>query len=313
MLVLLPTGGLEYPSSADSQTSAPRFSSPETLMPVDPSATSQSSSLRVTHTPFVHEVGGRVDRHDWLNGQYRLLVLQLLNLPLDCKPGQFFHLKCPQTDRFQPYLRRPMSIYSFDKYRGQLSFLYKVAGTGTGAISTLKPGECLDIVGPLGRGFQVRSDWRRPLLLARGVGLATLAPLAEECARLGRPLIAICSARSPQLLMSMDVFRYFGAEVITVTDVEGNSDVANLTTLIEGLISSRGVDSFFSCGSARLVKMLQVIGARHKIGGQVALEQQMACGVGMCQACVRPFQRDGSAVNLRVCREGPVFELQEVL
>ncbi|MBY5361828.1 dihydroorotate dehydrogenase electron transfer subunit [Rhizobium leguminosarum] len=277
------------------------------------SAVSDSAPTAVAGHRTVHEVNCRVKRHEWVNGQYRLLVLSAPRSVLDCRPGQFFHLLCPQTDRFRPYFRRPMSIYSYDRANGELSFLYKVAGEGTGALVGLETGGLLNIVGPLGQGFKIRPEWRRPLLVARGVGLATLAPLAQECARLKRPLTAICSARSPDLLMSTDLFRSFGAEVITVTDAEGNSDTERLTPLIEGLIRSRGIDAFFTCGSARLMRMLQEIGARHGIGGQVALEQHMACGIGMCQACVRPFKRKAAAVNLRVCREGPVFDLQEVL
>lgn len=272
-----------------------------------------SISAGAPRPPSIHEVGARIKSHEWVNGEYRLLVLDAPASILNCEPGQFFHLLCPQTDRFQPYLRRPMSIYSFDAARGTLSFLYKVAGAGTGALAELQSGATLNIVGPLGKGFEIRPEWQRPLLLARGVGLATLAPLARECARLDRPLTAVCSARSPELLMSTDLFRSYGAEVITVTDAEGNSGIESLTTLIERLIRSRGIDAFFTCGSARLMRMLQEMGARHGIVGQVALEQQMACGIGMCQACVRPFRRETGAVNLRVCREGPVFDLQEVL
>ena len=272
-----------------------------------------SAPLGASPHVSIHEVECRIKSHEWVNGQYRLLVLAAPLSVLDCEPGQFFHLLCPQTDRFQPYLRRPMSIYSYDRSKGELSFLYKVAGAGTGAMAELRPGEFLNVVGPLGQGFEMRAEWRRPLLLARGVGLATLAPLAREGARLGKRPVAICSARSPELLMSTELFRSFGAEVITVTDMEGNSGIESLAPLVEGLVRSRGIDAFFTCGSSRLVRMLQEIGARHGIGGQVALEQHMACGIGMCQACVRPFQRDGGAVNLRVCREGPVFGLQEVL
>ncbi|MCW0983672.1 dihydroorotate dehydrogenase electron transfer subunit [Agrobacterium sp. BT-220-3] len=282
-------------------------------MPASPCVTPDSVSAGISRQPSIHEVEARVKTHEWVNEQYRLLVLIAPASVLDCKPGQFFHLLCPQTSRFQPYLRRPMSIYSYDQTKSELSFLYKVTGAGTGAMTQLEPGEFLNIVGPLGQGFEIRPEWRQPLLVARGVGLATLAPLARECARLGRPLTAICSARSPDLLMSIELFRSYGADVITVTDAEGNSSAESLTTLIEGLIRSRGADAFFTCGSARLLRMLQEIGIRHGIGGQVALEQHMACGIGMCQACVRPFRHENGAVNLRVCREGPVFDLQEVL
>lgn len=261
----------------------------------------------------IHEVRCQIRSHEPVNSEYRLLVLDAPPKILDCQPGQFFHLLCPQTDRFQPYLRRPMSIYGFDKKAGELSFLYKVAGAGTGALAQLDTGDTLNIVGPLGQGFDIRPEWKRPLLVARGVGLATLAPLARECAELGQKLTAICSARSPDVLMSTELFHSFGADVITVTDAEGNADVANLTALVEELVRTNAADSFFTCGSSRLMRMLQDIGARHSIPGQIALEQHMACGVGMCQACVRPFLRDNHATNLRVCREGPVFDLQEVL
>lgn len=206
-----------------------------------------------------------------------------------------------------------MSIYGYDRMKGELAFLYKVSGAGTAALARLEPGATLDVVGPLGQGFEIRPDWRKPLFLARGVGLATLAPLAAECARRELPFTAICSARSPELLMSIDLFRSFGGDVISVTDIEGNSDVTSLTTRIEGLIAARRIDSFFTCGSSRLLRMLQGLGARHGIEGQVAVEQHMACGIGMCQACVLPFRREGGVVNLRVCREGPVFDLAEVL
>lgn len=284
-------------------------------MPASPCVVPDTTSAPLTlgRQRSIHEVEARIKSHDWVNGQYRLMVLAAPDTVLDCRPGQFFHLLCPQTDRFQPYFRRPMSIYSYNREKGELAFLYKVAGAGTSAMAELETGDTLNIVGPIGQAFEIKPEWQRPLLLARGVGLATLAPLARECASLGRSLTVICSARSPELLMSTELFRHYGAEVITVTDAEGNSGVESLTGLIEGLIASRGIDAFFTCGSARLTRMLQDIGSRHGIGGQVALEQHMACGIGMCHACVWPFRRADGAVNLRVCREGPVFDLQEAM
>ncbi|MDD7909929.1 dihydroorotate dehydrogenase electron transfer subunit [Pseudovibrio exalbescens] len=247
------------------------------------------------------------------NDDYRLLVLEAPKHILNCQPGQFFHLLCPVTDQQQPYLRRPMSIYRFDADKGELAFLYKVAGEGTAAMATLKPGELFNVLGPLGVGYTIKPEWQNLLLVARGVGLATLAPLAQEAARLGRKLTAICSARSEAALLSTEHFRSLGAQVISVTDEDGSSSVENLQTLIEGLIGSQGVDAFYTCGSNRLLKLLQELGAKHNIPGEIALEQQMACGLGMCQCCVRPFSQNGEVVHLRVCKEGPVFDLQEAM
>jgi len=248
-----------------------------------------------------------------VNGEYRLLVAEAPEELLDCRPGQFFHLLCPTRGGLQPYLRRPMSIYGYYPEAGELHFLYKIAGEGTAALALLEPGEALNVLGPLGQGFRIEDDWRNLMLVARGVGLATLAPLALEAQKLGRKLTAICSARTPELLMSLDYFADLGAEVITVTDSEGTSGMETLSGIIEERIECEGIDAFYTCGSNRLLKLLQAIGEAHGVPGQVALEQQMACGIGMCQCCVRSFRRDGKVVQARVCKEGPVFDLQEAI
>ncbi|WP_054000171.1 dihydroorotate dehydrogenase electron transfer subunit [Ahrensia marina] len=261
----------------------------------------------------IHEVECTIISNEPVNGEYRLLVLNAPSKILDCEPGQFFHLLCPVSDTLQPYLRRPMSIYGYYPDKGELHFLYKVTGEGTSAIATLKAGDNFNVLGPLGRGFDILPNWQNLLLVARGVGLATLAPLALEARRLNRKLTAICSARSDQFLLSLDYFRELGATVIPLTDEAGTSSVENMHSIIEGLIADEGIDAMYTCGSNRILKLLQTVGKEHNIPGQIALEQQMACGIGMCQCCVRAFNRNGAIVNERVCREGPVFDLQEAI
>lgn len=260
-----------------------------------------------------HEVETTVKSNTPVNGEYRLLTLDAPQCVLDCQPGQFFHILCPVTKTEQPYLRRPMSIYGYSAEKGELQFLYKVTGEGTRALATLVRGDTLNVLGPLGVGFTIEDDWQNLLLLARGVGLATLAPLAQEAQRLNRKLVAICSARNADVLMSIDHFKALGAEVITVTDADGTSGLDNLRTIIEGRIAAQGVDAMYTCGSNRMLKLLQDIGAKHEIPGEIALEQQMACGLGMCQCCVRSFNRKGLITQERVCREGPVFGIEEAM
>ena len=273
----------------------------------------RDSALETTN-PVVFERDLPVVSNEPVNGEYRLMILSApVELLEQCHAGQFFHLLCPQLGGETPYLRRPMSIYGFYAEKGELHFLYKVTGEGTRALSHLKAGDTLNVLGPLGRGFAIEEDWDHLVLVARGVGLATLAPLALEAKRLGRKLTAICSARSADVLMSVAYFEGLGARVITVTDTDGTSSIENLEKLIEELVASEGVDAFYTCGSNRMLRLLQKIGARHDIPGEIALEQQMACGLGMCHCCVRPFRKDGGQVNLRVCREGPVFDMQEAM
>ena len=272
------------------------------------------ASMIETPEPAAQELDLPVLANDPVNDEYMLLVLKAPRDLLErCRAGQFFHLLCPAIGGEKPYLRRPMSIYGFYPDRGELHFLYKVTGSGTRALFHLGAGDGLNVLGPLGEGFRIEPDWQRLMLVARGVGLATLAPLALEANRLGRHLTAICSARSPDVLMSTGYFRDLGAEVITVTDTEGTSTMESVEAIIEERIRLEGVDAFYTCGSNRMLTLLQKLGRRHGIPGEIALEQQMACGLGMCHCCVRPFARDGETVQLRVCREGPVFDLQEAM
>lgn len=265
--------------------------------------------------PFkVCELTLPVVRNEAVNGEYKQLVLAApADLLLRCRAGQFFHLLCPTAGGEAPFLRRPMSIYGFFPETNELHFLYKITGTGTRALGGLGRGDQISVLGPLGQPFSIDEDWQHLVLVARGVGLATLAPLALEARRLGRRLTAICSARHPDYLMSIEYFEGLGADVITVTDAEGTSDPANLERIIEEMIDNGRVDAFYTCGSNRVLRLLQEIGQRHRIPGQIALEQQMACGLGMCHCCVRPFNRGGKQIHQRVCREGPVFDMVEVI
>lgn len=266
----------------------------------------------LTRDATIHTLALPVLSNVPVNTDYRLMHLEAPAALLEaCRPGQFFHLLCPALTRGGPVLRRPMSIYGADE--GTLRFLYKVAGKGTATLATLAPGDRLEVVGPLGQGFRLEAGWRHILLLARGVGLATLAPLARAARQRGIRVTALCSARAPEFLMSLELFEAEGATVVTLLDSDGSASVERVEPLIEDYLASGAVDAVFTCGSARLLRLLQRQCAAHGVPGQVALEQQMACGIGMCQCCVRPFQRDGHVLSLRVCRDGPVFGIEEAM
>lgn len=248
-----------------------------------------------------------------VNSEYRHLVLACGEVPLQAAPGQFFHLLCPQPPGEQPFLRRPMSVYGVDPARCQLEFLYKVTGAGTRGLDTLKPGGRLDILGPLGLGFRLNARWRHIVVVGRGAGLATLAPLAKAAQANGTLVTAILSARRPDLLVSGELFRRHGAEVVTVTDSELTSSPSNVERLLRQLIAEDHCEAFFTCGSSRLMQVQQRLAREFGLPGQIALEQQMACGLGLCYCCVRDFNVDGEIVSRRVCCDGPVFDLIEAL
>ena len=247
-----------------------------------------------------------------MNAEYRLLLAKAPDLALSARPGQFFHLPCPDDGAARPMLRRPMSIYRIDPENRQIGFLYKVAGRGTRGLATLVPGDTLDALGPLGHGFTLPTGAAHVLLVARGVGLATLTPLARLAVSAGARVTAVLSARSPELVLSQDELEAAGAEVIVVTDADGSSDPTALAARLDRMHGDTPFGYAATCGSNRLFRLVRDLCARHCIPGQIALEARMGCGTGMCYACVAPIiDPDGTQTYRRVCWDGPVFSVTE--
>ncbi len=262
---------------------------------------------------LVGEFLGAVVSNDWVNKEYKHLVLKVHARALQAYAGQFFHLLCPTPDGAEVWMRRPMSIYRVDKTKGHLEFLYKCEGRGTRGMGLLAKGDEFNIAGPLGKGFKLDPKWKSIVVLGRGVGLATLAPLSQLAAEKKVGVTAILSARNPDVVMSKELFEGLGAKTITVLDTDKTSDVANVSALIEGLIKKQRADAFFTCGSSRLLNLMQTLGKKHGIPGQVAMEQIMVCGFGACYVCMRTIEIDGVKTLKRVCRDGPVFDMQSAV
>jgi dihydroorotate dehydrogenase electron transfer subunit len=248
--------------------------------------------------------------NDWVNEDYKHMVLVGSAKAVAVQPGQFFNLLCPSPDAGELWLRRPQSVYRIDRANGRIEFLYKCVGRGTHGLATAKPGDMLNIVGPLGIGFHLKPAWKNIVVLGRGVGLATLAPISQLAGDSGVGVTAILSARSRALVMADDLFGQVGA-VIPVLDSDRSSDVGNVEKILLALIAARRADAFFTCGSNRLMGLMKRLAKVHGIPGQVAMEQVMACGLGPCYVCVRTFEVNGMKELRRVCIEGPVFDLQE--
>lgn len=245
---------------------------------------------------------------------YHLLTIDAGAAALAARAGQFFQLACPVAGPDRPYFRRPLSLYAIDVATGTVSFLYKVTGAGTRALTTLVPGDRLNVLGPLGVGFSVPAEAKAIVLLGRGVGIATLAQLAETARLSGRTVTALLSARSAEHLLAAKRLRAVGATVVPLLDSDGSSAVPFVEAELDRLAEAGLVDALYTCGSSRLLALAQRVGRRHGLFGEVALESHMACGLGMCFACVREFETaDGGRVTKRVCWDGPVFPLLEAV
>src|SRR5499427_3181108 len=168
--------------------------------------------------------------HDLVNPEYKHLVVETSPKALTVAPGQFFNLLCPSPDVGELFFRRPQSVYRVIRTRGRIEFLYKCVGRGTRGLATLRPGDTLNMVGPLGVGFKLDPAWRNIVVLGRGVGIATLGPISH-------------SARNPDFIMADGYFREAG-DVVSVLDTDGTSAVENVERLLRDLIAQQRADAF---------------------------------------------------------------------
>src|SRR5271169_750 len=179
--------------------------------------------------------------HDWVNAEYKHLVVEASPKALSVTPGQFFNLLCPSPDVGALFFRRPQSVYRIDRPRGRIEFLYKCVGRGTRGLATLEKGDELNMVGPLGIGFKFDPAWRHIVVLGRGVGIATLGPISQLAKEHGVGVTAILSARNADFVMADALFREAG-DVISVLDTDGSSAVENVALILEQLVAEHRAD-----------------------------------------------------------------------
>ncbi|WP_226037841.1 dihydroorotate dehydrogenase electron transfer subunit [Aquibacillus saliphilus] len=245
-----------------------------------------------------------------VSNRYWHMIVNTSMLDQSVEPGQFFQIRC--ADKYTPFLRRPLSVYRINEHTTE--FLYLVKGKGTTEMTTIEQGDTIDLMGPLGNGFQIDSSMKTILLVARGVGVATLAAVAQAAYNKQIHCVAILSARTKEDLLAAEFLEGFGADVYKVTEEDGTSDVTNVQSIITNEIFGKyKIDCIYTCGSRRLSKLAQEMSTNYDIPGQIALEEHMGCAMGACFACVCDVMDGDVTKSVRVCIEGPVFPLRKVV
>jgi dihydroorotate dehydrogenase electron transfer subunit len=232
----------------------------------------------------------------------RLLWLGAPDIARAARPGQFVMLKCGGDT----FLRRPLSIHRLNKDRGQIAFLFAVVGRGTAWLASVKPGEKLDLLGPLGRGFEMKSDARRLVLVAGGLGLAPLGFLADEAEARGKEVTLLLGAASSRLLCPVEKLPQVSTCVLS-TDDGSTGRKGFVTASLPAYLPQ--ADQVFACGPLPMFRTMSRDASLKDKDVQVSLEVRMACGLGVCYGCtVR------TKAGLRqVCKDGPVFRLQDII
>lgn len=236
-------------------------------------------------------------------------------------PGQFVMVRV--NGAIDPLLRRPFGVFDFGVYQPVQSgascqpffeMLYRVVGKGTAMLSKLHGTDLLDILGPLGKGFDLGESNEEKLIVGGGVGLAPLYLLAKELVKTSQVRL-FAGGRTRDDILCITEFERLGVECYVATE-DGSLGECGLVTeaLIRRLDVLKGESTIYACGPSGMLNAVANIAAARKIPCQVSLEGYMACGVGACLGCVAPGHNHSTETpDFRcVCTEGPVFEAGEL-
>ncbi|MDD5477301.1 MAG: dihydroorotate dehydrogenase electron transfer subunit [Candidatus Omnitrophica bacterium] len=240
------------------------------------------------------------------SGNYWHLEFESGVIAKNAQPGQFVNIRV--SDGLEPLLRRPVSIH---RVKGaKVKLFYEVVGAGTQVLSQRKPGELLDMIGPLGNGFDYRGAIKakagKNILIAGGMGVAPLVFLAEKI-KLSKPLVLIGARTKKQILCARE-FKALGCGVELATDDGSAGFKGKATDLLKIVLVQAKPLGLFSCGPRPMLKAVSEIARENKIPAQLSLEEHLACGIGACLGCVVSTKIGYK----RVCKDGPVFSSQEL-
>jgi len=216
-------------------------------------------------------------------------------------PGQFVEVKVEGSER--TFLRRPISINFVDKEKNELWLLIQTVGDGTRKLATLKEGDKLNLLFPLGNGFSdVEKGGEEVLLIGGGVGVAPLLEYGKWLKERGAKPSFLLGARSKSDLLELNLFRQFGEVFITTED--GSEGEKGFVTQ-HSVLAKRKFDRISVCGPKPMMVAVAKFAKKNDVKCEVSLENMMACGLGACLCCVEKTVKG----NVCVCKEGPVFDV----
>lgn len=242
---------------------------------------------------------------------YHLLRLETPDIAAEAKPGQFLMIRV--SDALDPLLRRPISLHA--REGGAVEIFFQVAGRGTALLAQKKEGETLDILGPLGRGFDLGTDVRgkTAFLVGGGRGIAPLFFLSRELRARGAKVKILYGGKSLRDLPARERFLRDGADIACATDDGSFGRAGFVTGLLEAEIGNAVPDLLFVCGPDPMMRATARIAQARGIPAQISLESVMGCGFGVCWGCVKRIARGDGGRWRKICEDGPVFLADEIL
>jgi len=229
------------------------------------------------------------------------------------KAGQFINVKCCPEGSRDPLLRRPFSVFDIEKKFNVFSILYLVRGKGTRYMSSLKSGDIIDFAGPLGNPVEIDPAAGNILLIGGGMGIAPLNLISKLATGSGKSVLVLAGFKDSSLLRwERDLVR-MGVKYRIFTE---DASWGEMGMVCDHIFDEPGVyrnHDVYCCGPEEMLKILQTELGRENISATAFFEAKMACGIGACNGCVIRIKKGTDTLYLRVCKEGPAFELSEVV
>ncbi|MFA6282247.1 MAG: dihydroorotate dehydrogenase electron transfer subunit [Candidatus Omnitrophota bacterium] len=255
------------------------------------------------------ELNLKIESLQKIKSDIYLLRLNSSYLATIAKPGQFIHVK---VDDKTTILRRPLSIHKIEK--NLIYILFRIRGRGTKLLSQGKKGDVLNVIGPLGNGFDLKSQTN--ILIAGGMGVAPLVFLAERLAAAKKSKtknLVLLGAKNKKEVLAEKEFKKLGFEIQVATDDGSRGLKGNVVGLLKKILSTYQLDnlstSLYSCGPKEMFyEIKKVLEKYPHINAQVSFEQFMGCGLGVCCGCVI----ETKSGYKKVCKDGPVFNLKDI-
>jgi dihydroorotate dehydrogenase electron transfer subunit len=244
------------------------------------------------------------------------MVFAAGDMAAHCRPGNFVAISVGGAGSSM-ILRRAFAIYRASdrgQYGGTIELVVAPHGQGSRWLTSLEIHDVVNIVGPLGTSFGIPTEPASALLVGGGYGSAPLFGLAEVLKERGCRVDMVLGASSAgKIYAPLEGKRSVNS--LTITTEDGGAGVkGRVTQVIPGLIEKHGSEIIYSCGPMAMLAAIEEISSKEGLLHQCAVEEAMACGIGICMTCVLPVKDSSGVIKMtRSCIDGPVMDGSKVI
>ena len=223
-------------------------------------------------------------------------------------PGQFIEVKVTST--YEPFLKRPISIYNVDKENKTIEFIFQIRGRGTEFLSKAEVGDMLEVLAPLGDGTFDIKKCKNIAIIGGGIGIFPLYELAKHCK--DAKVNIYLGFRSKDFVMLEDEFKVVSDNLLVTTD-DGTYEKKGFSiNYLKEDFEKQNFDGIFACGPLPMLRSVREFAESQNVYCQISLEEIMGCGIGACLGCAVKYKSETEETYKRVCKEGPVFNARNV-